>query len=130
MVRPIGEGARAGLAPILSDAKANLIANGSVHRGVLLRGLVIRRNKKKLRNSVSWQVAASGKAVSIAHLVEFGTEPHWQPNRGVMHPGAEPKEFLSPAYYDNEREAISIFGKIIGPALEEQAARLYARSRR
>lgn len=38
------------------------------------------------------------RARKIAHLVEYGTAPHYQPRRGVMHPGARPKPFMRPAF--------------------------------
>lgn len=93
----VGAASRKALAPMLAKAKANLKANKSYKRGVLYRSMAIR----KLRGSSSlsqWVIAATGRGVSIAHLVEFGTAPHWQPRRGVLHPGARRKPFLEPAF--------------------------------
>lgn len=124
--RPVSEASREALKPIQRQAKKNIVANGSKKRGVLYRGIVIRQ-KKRSRGSVETVVSAAGKARYIAHLVEFGTEPHFQPKRGVMHPGAEPKEFLTPAYLDHEDRAIEIFGRVLGPAIERQAERVRRR---
>lgn len=124
--RPVNEASREALAPILADAKANLRANGSYITGTLYKGMVIRlKNKKRGRNTMV--VAASGKAIGEAHLVEFGTEPHWQPKRGQMHPGAEAKPFLEPAYVKNEKKAVQIFGEEVGPAIERQVNRMSKR---
>lgn len=126
MQRPMNEASRKALAPILRDAKSNLKSNGSYITGDLYRGMVIRL-KDKRRNQVINVVAATGRAIGEAHLVEFGTEPHWQPNRGQMHPGAEAKPFLEPAYVANEAKAVKIFGEEIGVALERQAGRMSKR---
>ncbi len=126
MRRPVAEASRAALRPILKSAKSKLTKNGSAKRGVLRKGMVIRQ-KKSRKGSIETVVAAKGRARSIAHLVEFGTDPHWQPKRGVMHPGADPKPFLTPAYEENEKQSIEKFGEVIGPAIERQAERLNRR---
>lgn len=127
--RPIGEASRAALRPINAAAKANLVANGSVKRGVLYRSMRIRKLKGSAAK-ITWAVTATGRGVGIAHLVEFGTDPHWQPKRGMMHPGARPKPFLTPAYAENDEDAVRIFGRLIGSAMEAQARRVAARTRR
>lgn len=50
------------------------------------------------RTRFVWWVSFTKRARKIAHLVEFGTAPHDQPNRGVRHPGARPKPFFRPAF--------------------------------
>lgn len=126
MQRPVSEASRKALAPVLRDAKSNLRSNGSIITGALYRGMVIRLKGKK-PGSVTHHVAASGEAVGEAHLVEFGTEEHWQPKRGQMHPGAQAKPFLEPAFVSNEKTAVKIFGDSLGPAIERQADRLSKR---
>jgi len=112
----------------LRAAKANLLANGSYVYGNLYRGMAIRQ-KGKTSASNPHAVTATGKAIGEAHLVEFGTDPHWQPRRGRWHPGADPKPFLTPAYVQNEQEAIRRFGEAYGPAVERQADRLRAKGK-
>lgn len=62
---------------------------------------------------------AGGKVESripYAHLVEFGTKPHFQKRklksdkraRRVIHPGADPKPFLRPAFDSKKNESIEI----------------------
>jgi hypothetical protein len=55
------------------------------------------------------------RARKIAHLVEFGTAPHWQPRwrGGWMHPGARPKPFIRPAYDAKAGDAVRIISREI-----------------
>jgi len=57
----------------------------------------------------TWWVSFARRARKIAHLVEFGTAPHAQPRRGIMHPGARPKPFFRPAFDSTKGE---IFGSL------------------
>ena len=52
-----------------------------------------------------------GRGRKLAHLVEYGTAPHWQPNRGIMHPGARPYPFARPAFEDTKQEVVDMVGK-------------------
>ncbi|WP_306049184.1 hypothetical protein [Oceaniradius stylonematis] len=122
--RPIGEASRYGLQPMLRSAKQNLLDNGSYESGELYDGMRIRKIKKAPAGHVQHHVTATGKAVSKAHLVEFGTAPHWQPKRQQMHPGAKPHPFIEPAYHEKADETVDRFGKRVGPAIERQAARI------
>ncbi len=126
--RPISESSRFALRPILNTAKANLRANGNIKSGDLLRGMAIRKKKAK-RGVSETVVAATGKGVKNAHLVEFGTDPHWQPKRRQMHPGAKPFPFLTPAYSAHDDEVLKRFGSEIGKSMERQAKRVAARKR-
>lgn len=61
------------------------------------------------------------RARRIAHLVEFGTAPHWQPRRRIMHPGAQPKPFARPAY-EQEKDDVGLhFGRAIWRAIAGDA---------
>lgn len=91
------EARRAGLLPVVDAARAQLLANGSRKTGKLSRSLGI-ATKDGTASSVG---PIRGKPhASVGHLVEFGTAPHWQPNRfgGTMHPGARAFPFMRPAY--------------------------------
>lgn len=131
--RPIGDASRFSLQPVLRDAKANLGSTtpinyagkpGGVQFGGLKKSLGIRKVKKVQGQQVKYHVTPTGRGVGKAHLVEFGTEPHFQPKRNVMHPGARPFPFLTPAFEQNSTKVIDRFGKAYGPALERQASRL------
>lgn len=47
-----------------------------------------------------WWVSFTKRARKLAHLVEFGTAPHFQPRfkKGFHHPGARPHPFFRPAF--------------------------------
>jgi len=123
---PINEASRKALQPTLKAAKRNLKANGSVESGELLKLLTIRKDpdtgKDKPRHVVG--PATTNPAYREAHLVEFGTAPHFQPELHRLHPGAQAKPFLRPAFEETKGEAIKRFGESIGPAIEKRAARL------
>jgi hypothetical protein len=109
----VGPAIRKALAPMLRATKANLKKNRSYKRGVLSRSMRIRR-LKSTSALAQWVIAPTGRGIGIAHLVEGGTRPHWQPKRGVMHPGARAKPYLEPAYFAHDDEAVAIFGREIG----------------
>lgn len=124
----VGQSSRKALTPMLRDAKANLKAQGSYKRGVLYRSMRIR----KLKGSTSlaqWIVTPTGRGVGIAHLVEAGTRAHWQPKRRRMHPGAEAKPFLEPAFFANDDEAIRIMAKELGAGMVRYAAEVAYRGK-
>lgn len=102
--------------PIEQDAKANLrtfkphryIPGPNVVTTELLRSIITREVMKRVGRSVT-AVGASGKGIAKAHLVEFGTDPHYQPRRKVWHPGAKPFPYLTPAFVKHERHLIPEF---------------------
>jgi HK97 gp10 family phage protein len=132
--RPITESSRYALKPILDASKANLRVSKSnryepgpnVVTGTLLKSMAIRQ-KKASRLEQVMVVAATGKGIKYAHLVEFGTDPHWQPKRRQWHPGAQPFPFLTPAFMQNDKDALNRFGQMIGKAIEAHANRVRAR---
>lgn len=98
---------------MLRQTRANLKQNKSYKRGVLSRSMAVRRLKAGTALA-QWVLAATGRGIAIAHLVEAGTRPHWQPRRGIMHPGAKAKPFLEPAYFQHADAAVVLFGKELG----------------
>lgn len=80
--------------------------------GHLDQGVKIARFAAKSRLSREYWVAFSKRARKIAHLVEYGTAPHFQPNflGGFFHPGASPHPFFRPAFEETKHEV----GKEIG----------------
>lgn len=126
--KQVSAASRKALTPMLRKTKANLKAQGSYHRGVLSRSMRIR--KLKSSTSVSnWVIAATGRGIGIAHLVEGGTRPHWQPKRGVMHPGAKAKPFLEPAFFDHDDDAVRIMAMELGAGMVRYAAHVAYRGR-
>lgn len=134
MATPIAVASRFALQPIQKDAKANLRTfkptryepGPNVVTRELVNSLVIRQTKKT-RSDVQHVVAPSGKGVRKAHLVEFGTDPHYQPKRKVMHPGAQPFPFLTPAFHKNDSLVLQRFEQRVGDEIERKARALGGR---
>jgi hypothetical protein len=117
----VGQASRKALTPMLRATKANLKTNRSYHRGVLSRSMAIR--KLKTTSALSqWVIAATGRGIAIAHLVEAGTRPHWQPKRMMMHPGAKAKPFLEPAFFAHDDEAVAIMARELGLGMVRYAS--------
>lgn len=124
----VGQASRKALTPMLAKAKANLKVNKSYKRGVLYRGMRIRALKSTTSMS-QWVIAATGRAVGIAALVEGGTSAHWQPKRGVMHPGAKAKPFLEPAFFAHDDQAVKIMAHELGTKMIAYANQVAYRGR-
>lgn len=124
----VGPASRKALTPMLVKTRANLRKNKSYRRGVVSRSMRIRKLKSTTALSV-WTLAATGRGVSVAHLVEGGTARHWQPKRKQMHPGAKAKPFLEPAFYDHDDDAIRIMAVELGVGMIRFAAQVAYRGR-
>ncbi|RVD16867.1 MAG: hypothetical protein EOS73_25475 [Mesorhizobium sp.] len=133
---PLGTASRFALQPTLKQAKANARAlplkEGT---GTLAASLIIRQKPRTSKVNPTFQVGPNAgfqratefgprRPVKYAHLVEFGTAPHFQPERGVTHPGAPPHPFLAPAYFTTREAVVKRFGQKLGPELEKRAAKL------
>lgn len=78
--------------------------------GHLDQGVVIRKTEASgLYHRIYW-VSFAKRARKIAHLVEFGTAPHYQPLRRMMHPGAQPYPFFRPAFESTKHEVVDEVG--------------------
>ena len=127
--KQVGQASRKALTPMLRDTKANLAKNGSYRRGVLSRSMRIRKLKGN-SSLATWSITATGRGVSIAHLVEAGTRPHFQPRRGIFHPGAKAKPFLEPAYEANDEKAVKIMVQELGGDMIKHARQVAFRGAR
>lgn len=124
---PGNQASKRALEPMLEEAKANLDRNRSVHTGKLKKALTIKREPRAPKTKPTYRIGAtseSGQSGTV-HLVEFGTAPH--KIGSVEHPGAQPKPFMRPAYETKKAEAVDIFNREFGPAVEKQAAKLAAK---
>lgn len=128
---PLNSASKHALEPTLEAARQNLSNNGSIESGRLRKILTIKRSKSESRSLAPKYLVGPSAAdphYRVAHLVEFGTAPHFQPNLNKMHPGAAAKPFLRPAYEATKAIVVEGFGRLIGPAIEKQASRLAARA--
>lgn len=121
-----------GLQEVMNAAKANLVANSSVETGALMQSLSIAHESRGRRSLMGPRVGQFNGRVPSAysHLVEYGTAPHWQPNRfgGIMHPGARPKPWLRPALDHSTQDAAKAYFTSIAQEIEAAARRVAARS--
>lgn len=81
--------------------------------GHLDEGVVIAKAEDRSKFVKTFWVSFRRRARRIAHLVEFGTAPHWQPNRKIMHPGARPYPFFRPAFEETKNEVVSDLGRAV-----------------
>lgn len=128
--RDIDAGIQTALRPMEEQTRRNAFALRQPRRkaprgGHLDEGVVtVRRKSMGLRRE--WWVSFRKRAIKIAHLVEFGTRPHWQPRRfgGWMHPGARPRYFFTRAFEAKRKEAVTGFSRAIWLRIESAAMRL------
>lgn len=133
---PLAATSRFALQPTLKAAKSNAKNIPSKEKtGTLAASLVIKQKSRTSKLNPTFQVGpdsgfqrdtpfGSRRPVRYAHLLEFGTAPHYQPGRGVVHPGSRPEPFLTPAYFATRDEVVKRFGDQIGPEMEKRAAKL------
>lgn len=138
---PLNAASRFALQPTLTKARTNVQAMPVNEKtGTLAKSLTIKRKAKSSKLNPVHQVgpdAGAGrltrfgfrKPVKYAHLLEFGTAPHFQPKRGIMHPGTRPRPFLTPAFFQTRDDVVKRFGKKIGPEMEKRAAKLRSKAR-
>lgn len=135
---PLNATSRFALRPTLSAAKRNVAAlNLKDSTGALRESLTIKRVPRSSKVNPTFRVGPNSgyqkgdrRPVKYAHLIEFGTAPHYQPERGVTHPGSQPKPFMMPAYLSTREQVVKRFGDKIGPEMEKRAAKLNARAAR
>jgi hypothetical protein len=127
--RHIDPAMRAALKPILKTAQEKAVPRRQPHTANgehLDQNLVISPGLMQSRTRRVQRVSAKGRAMKIAHLVELGTLPHWQPKRGIMHPGARPYPFLRPAVDEHADETIVTLGKELFRRVEADVLKMYA----
>lgn len=137
---PLASTSRFALQPTLRAAKSNAKAIPfKEDTGTLEASLVIKRKPRTSKVNPVFQVGpdsgyqratqfGSRRPVKYAHLIEFGTAPHFQPGRGITHPGTAPHPFMTPAYFSTREEVVKRFGQKIGPEMEKRAAKLNAKA--
>lgn len=113
---------RDGLEPMKEETQQNALKHRQPHNppgGHLDEGVIIAKRDQQGRFGRVFWVSFTRRARKIAHLVEFGTAPHWQPNRHNMHPGARAFPFFRPAFETTKRTVVdiishSVWAKISG----------------
>ncbi|RWB65656.1 HK97 gp10 family phage protein [Mesorhizobium sp.] len=134
---PIGASSRFALQPTLKQARSNVTELGlKDSTGALRASLTIKPKRRTSKVNPTYQVGPNAayqrgerRPVKYAHLIELGTAPHYQPERGVTHPGSPAQPFLEPAYLATRDQVVDRFGKKIGPEIEKRATKLAAKGK-
>lgn len=79
--------------------------------GHLDQGVVIAKHASRGPLHLEMWLTFSKRSRKIAHLVEYGTAPHFQPGLGIMHPGARPHPFARPAFEETKNEVTDAVGQ-------------------
>ncbi len=78
--------------------------------GHLDEGVVIAKRDGQGRLYRVYWISFTKRARKLAHLLEFGTAPHDQPNRGIHHPGARAFPFFRPAFEETKEGVARMIG--------------------
>lgn len=97
--------------------------------GHLDQGVVIAKTDGRGKALRTFWVSFTNRARYLAHLLEFGTAPHWQPKRRQMHPGARPKPFFTPAFESTKEETVRGLGQKTWSLIEGAALTFGRRAR-
>lgn len=91
--------------------------------GHLDQGVVIQKVSGRGKVLRTFWVSLTKRARYLGHLVEWGTAPHFQPRRfgGILHPGARPKPFATPAYESTKDETVSTLSRATWGLIERAA---------
>lgn len=98
--------------------------------GHLDQGIVTARVKAQGRSKRIFWISFRRRARKIAHFVEFGTAPHWQPRRGIMHPGARPFPFFRPAFESEKGPTVKRFSRLTWMLIRDYTLRVTKTRRR
>lgn len=100
----------AALQPMRDETEQNARQRRQTFRtpkgGHLDEGVVIVRHKSLSALYKEHWISFRKRARKIAHLVEYGTAPHFQPKRNRMHPGARPYPFFRPAFESKKQDVV------------------------
>jgi HK97 gp10 family phage protein len=145
--------------PIVKAARANLSAQKSRDTGLLRESLGVKKKfyKRsgtaiaiigarstggkgkfaKIKSGLAGTSKAKRLPANYAHLVEFGTAPHFirAAHQGVLaflgvvtkviyHPGSTAKPFLGPAFRSNRRRALRIIKNKLWQGIRKEAKKL------
>jgi hypothetical protein len=106
-----------GLEPMRLQTELNAMARRQPHTpkgGHLDEGVVVAKIQSKGQFFREYWISFTKRARKLAHLVEFGTAPHWQPNwrGGSLHPGARPYPFARPAFEAKKGGVADVMGRV------------------
>lgn len=138
----INRSARVAMKPMLTKAKQNAnrhrnyvgkwpkqFTQPKAGRQSVAAGLKFRIMKPTKRMVRHYWIGATGRAIKLAHLLEFGTAPHKQPKflGGWYHPGARPRPFMTPAYESEKNNVERSLGHALWGEMQRRIVSLSGR---
>lgn len=131
--RGLDSAVRQSLEPMRRQTSLNALRLRQADRtpvgGHLDQGVVVRKVAGRGKTTRTFWVSFTRRARYLAHLVEFGTAPHFQPRRKILHPGARPKPFATPAFEETKEDAVATLGDLTWKLIAA-AASTFGRVRR
>lgn len=136
--RLLAQAQREALKPMQQDVRERLSGQGGKpngrRTGALSKAYVIRSGgrrglKSLMKLGVSKKRFGPYFPARYAHLVEFGTEPHFQPNRGTTHPGARKFPHLRPALFSKQDDTLRVLGREVYSDIRRLALKSRGRRR-
>lgn len=95
------------------------------------QNLAIERQKGRSRLDPSYKMGGKvgTRSASVLHLIENGTAPHYQPKRGIMHPGARPNPIMEHTFRSDGPRVIELVATDLEAQFRRQVAKLRTRAR-
>lgn len=81
--------------------------------GHLDENVVKRKTESRGSLKREYWISFRRRGKKLAHLLEYGTAPHYQPKRRIMHPGARAFPFFRPAFEANKDAVAEDIGNAV-----------------
>jgi hypothetical protein len=134
--RVMAKSVNAALKPVVRSAKKFLTMTSRRNKRTGLLRKSINLKVKKYPSGVIFGAAGPDKETigylngrkqwpnKYAHLVEFGTQPHFQPKANRWHKGSKAKSFLETGYGAVKSEVLNIIEESVKNELEKEVKKL------
>lgn len=95
------------------------------------QNLAVEKTKGRSRLDPSFKMGGKvgTRAVSVLHLIENGTAPHYQPKLGITHPGARANPIMEQTFRTDGPRVIELVATDLEAQFRRQVARLRTRAR-
>lgn len=89
-------------------------------------GIVIRKSRVSSKAKRAYKLGATRRARFLLHLVEYGSQSHWQPvfRGGFQHPGARPHPSLTPSFDEESNKVPRTFGSLLWTNMAKKISRM------
>lgn len=95
-------------------------------------GVIVRKSRVSSKSKRAYKLGATRRARFLLHLVEFGSQRHWQPlfRGGWMHPGARAHPSLTPSFDEESNKVPKTFGSLLWNTMAKKISRMKKSTRR